>query len=338
MAQADAEMLRALQRRARLAKQVGELGGGGSAVSERDQMGMLEGMAGEDLPAEMVRGVFREIHAATSSLERPSRVAYVAPEGGFGQVAALKQVGIGATLIPVSSSELAIDEVRRQRADLAVIPFESSVEGPLQASVEALAETDLSLGMKIEISASLSLVGKVGSTAAIEKIYAYAPDRLACRKYLDALPGKLVEETESPAAACRACLHDASGAALVPTATGEQFGVPVVEANVGDRADLRVRYGLISSRPSYRTGADTTAILFGVHDEPGALFDVLKHFAERGVNLKTIQSRPRQGDNWNYLFYIEVSGHVTDRAVVTALEALKRQTRFLKVIGSFPSC
>jgi chorismate mutase/prephenate dehydratase len=77
--------------------------------------------------------------------------------------------------------------------------------------------------------------------------------------------------------------------------------------------------------------------VFGVHDEPGALFDVLKHFAERGVSLRTIQSRPAPGERWTYLFFVEVSGHATDRPVVTAFEAIKRQTRFLRVLGSFPA-
>jgi chorismate mutase / prephenate dehydratase len=86
-----------------------------------------------------------------------------------------------------------------------------------------------------------------------------------------------------------------------------------------------------------RSGHDTTCLLFSVDDSPGALFDVLRHFAERGINLKRLQSRPVHGAGWDYLFYVEVSGHITDRAVVTALEAVKRATKYLRVLGSFPS-
>jgi len=64
---------------------------------------------------------------------------------------------------------------------------------------------------------------------------------------------------------------------------------------------------------------------------------VLGHFAERGINLKKIQSRPVRGDSWDYIFYVEVSGHVTDRAVVTAMEAVKGSTKYLKLLGSFPT-
>jgi chorismate mutase/prephenate dehydratase len=338
MADADAEILRGLQRRAQIARQIGALGQGApsSLAAEREQLALLEKMAGDDLPAEAVRAVFREIRAAT--LERAARVAYVGPEGGFAHVAAQRQFGLGATLVPADSVELAVDEVTRQRAEFAVIPFESSIEGPLQAALEALSTTDLSLAAKVEIVANWSVMGRASHASEIEKLYAYAGDRLACEKYVAAHPRAAVIDARSPHAACQMCLQDPTGAALVAEAVGQQAGLVEVEANVGDKANVRIRYGIISTRPTQRTGNDSTALIFGVHDAPGALFDVLKHFAERGINLETIHSRPKQGEDWNYLFYVEVSGHVTDRGVVTALEEIKRETKLLKVLGSFPSC
>jgi len=307
-------------------------------MNDREQLALLEKMAEGDLPGESVKSVFREIHAATFSLERPARVVYVGPEGGFAQVAAQQHFGLGTSLALAETVDLAIDEVSRLRAEFAVIPFESSVEGPLQTSVEALSATELSLAAKIEIVAKLSVMAKAIGVSAIERLYVHAPDRLAAQKYMALRPSALVVDVLSPLAACQMCLRDPTGAAIVAQPIGEQVGLVPLETNVGDRADLRIRYGLVATRPTQRSGADTTALLFGVHDAPGALFDVLKHFAERGINLKTIQSRPKRGENWNYLFYVEVSGHVTDRALVTALGEIKRQTKLLKVLGSFPSC
>src|SRR6266404_5134267 len=88
MSEADAEILRGLQKRAHIARQIGALGLGGpsSAVAEREQLALLEKMADDDLPSEVVRAVFLEIRAATASLERPARVAYVGLEGGFAHV------------------------------------------------------------------------------------------------------------------------------------------------------------------------------------------------------------------------------------------------------------
>lgn len=95
------------------------------------------------------------------------------------------------------------------------------------------------------------------------------------------------------------------------------------------------RHCVAALRPASRTGRDVTALLFTVNDQPGALFENLKHFAERGVNLRKIQSRPSEGEG--YVFFVEMSGHITDRSLVAAIEDMKKQTRTLKILGSFPA-
>jgi len=78
-------------------------------------------------------------------------------------------------------------------------------------------------------------------------------------------------------------------------------------------------------------------MVFAVQDAPGSLLDVLKQFAERGINLTKLQSRPAPGEAWAYIFYVEAMGHATDRALVTAIEEIKRLTKFFKVLGSYPA-
>src|SRR5262252_11234 len=332
MADADQEILRGILRRARLARQVGELEsrqpGSLAPAPERDLIGELEQQAGgEELPFDIVRALFRHIHATTSSLEQPSRIAYVGPEGGFGQLAVQRRFGRVAPLVSTEAPDLALDQVQRRRADFAVFPFESSMEGPLQSAIEAMAESELSLIAKIELVPNLSLMSRSGHADDVAKVYVFASDRVAAQRYLASLMRASVVGARSPLSACQLALEDPSGAALVPHETGEQMGLTVVQAHVNDRTDVRVRYAVASARPTSRSGDDTTSILFGVHDQPGALFNVLRHFAERGINLETIQSRPMEGEGWNYLFYVELTGHVTDRSLVTALEEAKRQTR-----------
>jgi chorismate mutase len=99
----------------------------------------------------------------------------------------------------------------------------------------------------------------------------------------------------------------------------------------------RVRYAVVCARPSGRTGNDVTAVVFGAQDSPGALLDVLRVFAERGINLTNVHSHPVEGEPWVYLFYVEMAGHFTDRPLVGAFEELKRLTRFFKLLGSYPS-
>ena len=163
---------------------------------------MVEQSMGDDLPLEVVRAFLRQAHAATSSLERPVGVAFVAPEVGFClcQVAAQKHFGLGDPPAPAETTELALDEVRRQRADYAVFPFESTLEGPLQSSVEALSASELSLTAKIELSPTLCLMSKSGNPADVEKLYAHASDQLASQKFIASLPNATLVDVRSPLA------------------------------------------------------------------------------------------------------------------------------------------
>lgn len=339
MAEADAEMVRALERRARLARQLGDARRAAPTLPAQERQ-PIEAIARQatELPAAAVEAVLRQAHAATVGLEGPSRAVVVGPEGGVADLAAHGQFGPMATYEPVEGVAEALEQVVRGRADHAVIPFESSTEGLFQSSIAALAATDLSVVAEVEASGALRLCGAGAGLASVEKVYATAIDRAACARYLAAsLPRASVVDVRSPALAAQLAEGDAAGAAILPEGGPLAPGLHVLQGNIGDQPDLRLRFGIVAARPASRTGADTTALVFGVHDQPGALFDVLRHFADGGINLRTIQSRPMAGERWSYLFYVEVSGHVTDRSLVTALDAIKREARSVKVLGSFPA-
>jgi chorismate mutase/prephenate dehydratase len=118
---------------------------------------------------------------------------------------------------------------------------------------------------------------------------------------------------------------------------GAQFGLKVAQRSVLDRGGDRVRYAIVGTRPSGRTGEDVTSLVFTVQNAAGSLLDALKVLAERGINLTNIHSHPVRGEAWNYLFYVELAGHFTDRPVVAAFEEMKRLTRSFKVLGSYPA-
>jgi chorismate mutase len=252
----DREILNLLLKRARLSREVGARHSGPAKLpsSERDTLDALVAAAGDELPPEAVRSIFREIHTTCRSLEAPVRVVFAGGEAS--QAAARRQFGPLAQLDPVGGAAQAIALVADRSASFAVLPYESYSEGAIPSTLQAL-------------------------------------------RFSDAHIVALIDE-EAPA-----------------------------------QGEGQVRYCVAALRPASRTGHDITALLFTTNDRPGALFDSLKHFAERGVNLRKIQSRPSSGEG--YVFFVEVSGHSTDRSVVAAIEGIKGQTRTLKILGSFPA-
>jgi chorismate mutase/prephenate dehydratase len=206
------------------------------------------------------------------------------------------------------------------------------------ATLLGLRQTELRLVALLEVDTTLQLLSRAASAEAIAKVYATARDRAEARGLLSSLvPHAVVFDVATPLEACQRAAADPASGALGLEATGQLHELGVLGATSATPGhESHIRFCVASARPSSRTGKDATSLLFTVSDEPGALFEVLKHFAERGVNLRKIQSRPAEEDGLGYLFFVEVSGHLTDRNVVTALEGLKKQTKTLKILGSYP--
>jgi chorismate mutase/prephenate dehydratase len=176
----------------------------------------------------------------------------------------------------------------------------------------------------------------------VEKVYAAPAERVACARFLSTnLPRAQVIDTRTTAMAAQLAAEDHGAAALGGDIVGEMFGLQVARGNVADAAGEHMRASVVSMRPAPRTGHDTTAFVINLDDSPGALFHVLKPLADRDLNLRRIQSRPRakaeEGGGRAYRFFMEVAGHSTDRPLVTAFEEMKRGTRQLKILGSYPS-
>jgi len=339
-AKLDEEIVQRLDARAKISRDIHNLieTDPSADVNEKEWLERLLALSNGDLPAENLRSILQQIRASARGIEQPARVAYLGPEGSFCHHMALGYFGPGATFIESASVEELLEEVVRGRAAYAAFPFESSVEGLVQPSITALSHTDLVIVAERSLSAPQQLMSRAATIADIEKVYATAATRASCSRFLDKeLPRASIIDVRSAVVAAALAAEEPHAAAIVPEPSGRSAGLSLLRDNVGDMPDVKLRYCVASQRPASRSGTDVTCLLFSVDDSAGALFDVLKHFAERGINVKKLHSRPVPRESWNYVFYIEISGHVTERQVVTALEAVKRSTKYLKVLGSFPS-
>ncbi len=338
----DLEILGRLNQRAALSLQIRSLRESDvnlvmTELPEEAWLAELAAASEGSLPKESLRTIFRVLGAEARGLEQLVRVAFMGPLGGFGQEVSKGFFGSSALLEESPTTDAALEQVARGRVGFAVIPLESSTEGLVQLSVTALAKTDLPIVAERSISANYDLMGPPGA-AKIERIFVTSHGHAACERFLQGeFPEAIVVDVRSPAAAAQQTAETGNSACIVPVGCGEDWGLATLRANVGADSELKHRYVVVGSRPAMRTGNDTTCLLFGGDDAPGALHGILSQFAERGINLKKLQSRPHDSDSWEYVFYVEISGHVSDRAVVTALEAVRRSTKYLKVLGSFPS-
>ncbi len=291
--------------------------------------------------------------------EHPARLryAYLGPAGTFTE-AALLQVAdpASADFIPQVDVVSAIEAVRAGSADLAVVAIESTVEGGVTATLDALAVGDsLVLLREMLVPVSFTLAGPPGSRLAdVRRISAHPHAWVQCRRWLAATLPSVVHvpatSNTAPAAliAERAAQHggDAEGAAplgfdaaLVPPSAVRTYGLEALAEGIEDNANAVTRFVLVG-RPGpipERTGADKTTLMVHLSsDRAGALLEMLEQFATRGVNLSRIESRPIGDSLGRYSFSIDADGHVDDERVAAALMGLHRVCPQVRFLGSYP--
>lgn len=341
LAELDHQILRQLERRARIAQEIIRSRGGTARfapIADGPHLQALEHAVAPPLSPSAVREAFVAIDAACRLFEVAPRVMFVGPEGGFGSMAARDHFGHGAEFIRCDGPLAALEEVARSHAEFAVVPYESLSDGPIFPTIQAIAASGLKLVGERELLQSLVLVSATLECVNIETIYVTPHDHAGAAAYLHANhPHARIVDVRSPLVAMEMAETNPGSAALVPRKTVDaSTKLMVVREDVGDQGQVRLRYGVISRLPAPRSGSDATALLFGVHDRPGALHEILHYFKDKNCNLRRIQSRPLPGEGWEYQFYVEVSGHVTDRNLVAALEGIKREAKMLVIVGSFP--
>jgi chorismate mutase/prephenate dehydratase len=342
IARLDTRLVAMLDERARHSRRLGELRRDHAAtmpVADHAAMRELVERSSGDMPRDSLREVVHEVFAAGLALELPVKVAFVGPEGGTGYAAARGRFGSSrSNLVAADSTAEALEEVSRKRVEFAVVPFETSTEGPLQATILALMARDLRIAEVLDDDFRLHVLCRTGVLADVEKIYATAADQLLCQRFVQQIASQAsFVQVKSARMACQLALEEPRAAAIASEGLDGLEGLAIAQLDVRDGDAPRVRHAVAGHRPSGRTPEEATSFVFSVQDAPGSLLDVLRVFAERGIRLTKIQSHPAEGASWSYLFYVEAAGHFTDRALVTAFEDIKRMTRLFKLLGSYPA-
>jgi len=336
----DADLLRLLQRRAEIVQEIGRLKARtGHSTFDPAREELLLRRAGDaaegPLTAAALRGIFAEIVSACRALEGPVTVAYLGPAYTFTHLAALHRLGSQAEYVACASVSDVFDAVERGRAQVGVVPIENSLGGAVPETLDRFVTTDLNIiGEHYEPIVQCLLANcELGE---IKKLHTHPQAFVQCRHWLkENLPAVEVINQSSTAAAAQQAASEPNSAALGPAEAAEPYGLQVVAQAVQDFADNRTRFFLLGRGPCSPTGRDKTSLLFSTRHRAGALHEAMTPFRIYGVNMTMIQSRPVPGRLWQYVFFVDIEGHVSDQPVARALEDLGKMTSELAVLGSY---
>jgi chorismate mutase / prephenate dehydratase len=340
---ADDEILGLLNQRARLVATVADLKSALQVpfyVPSRERQ-ISERLSANNLgpfPTEAIRSVFQEIFSACLSLEKKVRVAYLGPEGTFSHMAVKRQFGLTAHATPIGTIPAVFEEVERGNADFGVVPIENTTEGIVHHTLDSFMESDLKVSAEIAIEVNMCLLARAGTELPqIERVYSIPIALGQCRRWLASnLPRATLVESRSTADAARQAHDDARGAAVASEMAAKLYDLLVLRRKIEDLPHNMTRFLLLGRQQAEPTGRDKTSVLLVTRDEPGILYRTLGAFAQRGLNMTKIESRPSRRAPWEYVFFVDVDGHERDAGVAAALSEVRQACESLKVLGSYP--
>jgi len=339
----DDLILKHLNERAELVIKVGHLKQGVNSdvyVPSREQAIYARLLAENSgpFPDEGVRRVFREIISASLNLEQPMKVAFLGPQATFTHLAAMQQFGFSAQLVSQRNISAVFDEVQRGRADYGVVPVENSNEGAVTHTLDMFVESDLKINAEILLEISHDLLSRSGHLSAIRKVISHPQALGQCRTWLEEnLPDVPLVDVSSTAQAAQMAAEDETAAAIASELSATLYGLQVVKKKIEDNANNVTRFLVIGSRNPAPSGHDKTSLMFSVKDEPGILYRMLEPFSHNNLNLSKIESRPLKKKAWEYIFFLDLEGHIDQENVRKAVEELGTFCQFVKVLGSYSS-
>ncbi len=342
----DAELHRLLNERARLAQQVGiSKHASGRTIDfyrpEREAQVLRAAQKRNKGPLrdEEVLRLFREIMSACLAQQEPLKVAYLGPEGTFTQQAVYRQFGHSVRALALPSIDEVFHEVESGAADFGVVPIENSTEGTVMHTLDRFLVSPLSICGEVELRIHQYLMGRMKSLASVKRVCSHQQSLAQCREWLDEhLPEVEQVPVSSNAEAARRARDEQRTAAIAGETAAEVYGLDVLVAKIEDRPDNTTRFLVIGAKTFQKSGDDKTTILVSVAhtDAPGALYRLLEPLASHAVSLTRIESRPSRRKKWDYVFFLDLEGHVEDTKVAAALSQLKERSSLYRVLGSYP--
>ena len=265
------------------------------------------------------------------------KIAILGPQGTFSHEAALN-LDKSAEIVFQRTIRDVMELTQSGQADRGLVPLENSVSGSVGETLDSLTEIDLQILREVIHPVVQNLAG-TDRTKNIRTILSHPQSYAQCEKFLRANhPEAEVVQTSSNGRSAEMLLESQRDdiAAIVPELSIRLYGLKKLKSAIQDNRYNVTRFVLVGREGVGRTGYDRTSLaIYPQVDHPGLLYNLLGMFAERGVNLSKIESRPSKGRLGDYIFFIDVQGHVEDKRVEEAMEALRKMA-FVKVLGSYP--
>ena len=266
-------------------------------------------------------------------------VAYQGEPGAYSQEAIYQHFGPIVGTLACHSFEDIFHAIEEGRASHGLLPVENSQAGSINQAYDLLLDHDLRVIGEVKLRVRHCLLAAPGTSAADIKRVRSHPQALAqCERYLRNRDWEAVPGYDTAGSARELAANPEPGTAVIASAlAGQTYGLEVLAIGIEDSPENATRFFVLGREDLPPAARNKTSIVFATTHTPGALFHALGEFANRGINLTKIESRPRRNRPWHYVFYVDMEGHYNDMGVGRALSSLLTRAAFVKLLGSYPA-
>ncbi|MCF8026540.1 MAG: 3-deoxy-7-phosphoheptulonate synthase, partial [Desulfobacteraceae bacterium] len=264
---------------------------------------------------------------AVEHMERPEggeggRAAFLGEIGSNSHKACIRYFGDRINLMSVNTFREIFEAVKEEQADFGLVPIENSLSGSVHENYDLLLEYDLRIVGEIMLRVEHNLIGHPGAGVDdIARVYSHPQGFQQCRQYIDRHNWELMPVSDT----ARAVRHikergDASEAALAGKEAAEIYDMAILEEGIETNPRNYTRFVVVARHPLANGKKEKSSLIFSTGNKPGSLFEAMKVFADNGINLVKLESRPIHGKPWEYMFYVDLEADVEDDSLAPLLD------------------
>lgn len=337
----DKGIAKLLARRVETAKEIGRAKGDGPIYDPAREEQIIRRFSemNPDLDRESLSTIHKEIISLCRSVQGRPTVACMGPEGSYSQQAMERALGSSIDPLFVTGPREVFRAVETGRASLGLVPVENTVEGTVYATLDGFSETGPEMTVIQEVSLPIRhVLASASPLSEIKRVVSHPQALAQCRLWLEEkLPGAKKEPVATTSHGATIAYSEPGTAAVCSAKAAEVNRIDILARDIQDRSHNRTRFWVVGPKGSTRSEGEKTSILFSVPHRPGSLLGALDPLRTAGVNLTAIQSRPMQGNPFEYLFFLDMMGNSSDPEISDALEAMRKSCLSMRVLGSYPS-
>ncbi|NND87219.1 MAG: prephenate dehydratase [Nitrosopumilus sp.] len=265
------------------------------------------------------------------------RVSFQGERGAYSEAAAKSFFDKEIETIPLVTFADVLGSTTKDETECSILPVENSIEGSVGQSYDLLYSTTLNATGEVYHRIEHCLIG-IGELKDVDTVYSHPQALGQCRKFIEENNLKTIPSYDTAGSVKIVKeLNKKNSACIASKAASEIYKMPVIAENIANNLNNHTRFLILSKKETDETGNDKTSIIFSIKHEPGSLYSIIDHFHKNNVNLTKIESRPTKSNTWEYNFYVDFEGHQKNPKISEMLDNIKKETLFMKVLGSYRS-